>query len=142
MPVSSCEIGISANSYTATDECCCELSPGGVWGTTGSIANNQYLCVRAIASAAGSTFSEATLAVGGYITKFLTYTGQLFNCTMDVDGDGVYHATTDGLLLSRALMGLTGTAVTNVLVGHNPPRNTWALIRSHLNNNCGMNLAQ
>ena len=127
---------------SSTAACTCNLSPSGVWGTSGSIANNQYLCVRAVASAAASTFSEATIATGGYITKFLTYTGQLFNCTMDIDGDGVYHATTDGLLLSRALMGLTGTAVTNGLVGHNPPRNTWALIRDHLNSSCGLNLAQ
>ena len=71
----------------------------------------------------------------------MTYTGQLFACTMDIDGDGVYRATTDGAMLLRALLGMTGTAVTNGLVGHNPPRNTWAEIREHLNNHCGMNLA-
>ena len=37
--------------------------------------------------------------------------------------------------------GLTGTAVTSGVVGHNPPRNTWALIRQYLNRSCGMNLA-
>ena len=127
---------------SSTASCTCNLSPGGVYGTTGLIANGQYLCVRNVAAAAGSTFSESTILVGGFVTKFLNYTGQLFACTMDVDGDGIYQATTDGLMLTRALMGMTGTAVTNGLVAHNPPRNTWALIRQHLNNNCGMNLAQ
>jgi hypothetical protein len=122
--------------------CSCNLSPGGVYGTTGLIANGQYLCVRNVAAAAGNTLSESTILVGGYVTKFMNYTGQLFACTMDIDGDGVYQATTDGAMLTRALLGLTGTAVTNGLVGHNPPRNTWTRIREHLNSNCGMNLAQ
>jgi hypothetical protein len=127
---------------SSTAGCSCNLSPGGVYGPTGFIANGQYLCVKNVAAAAASTFSESTIVVGGYTTKFMNYTGQLFACTMDIDGDGIYEATTDGLMLTRALMGFTGTAVTNGLVGHNPPRNTWARIREHLNNNCGMNLAQ
>jgi hypothetical protein len=127
-------------SSTAT--CTCNLSPGGVWGPSGMINNGQYLCVRATAAAAGNTFAEASIGVGGYLTKFLTYTGQLFNCSMDVDGDGEYRATTDGVIIARAMMGMTGTAVTNGVMGHNPPRNTWALLRTHFNNHCGMNLAQ
>lgn len=121
--------------------CTCDQTPGGTWATSSLISNARYLCVRAVAASSANTFSEATIAVGGYITKFLTYTGQLFNCSLDVDGDGVYHAATDGLILSRALMGFTGTAVTNGVMAHNPPRNTWPLIRQHLNSSCGLNLA-
>ena len=45
----------------------------------------------------------------------------------------------DGIVLLRAMFGLTGTAVTN---GINFPvgttRTTWADIKTHLNANCGM----
>ncbi len=126
---------------STTSGCSCNAS-GNVYVTGGLVANNQYLCVKNVAAASASTLSDSTITVGGYTTKFMNYTGQLFACTMDIDGDGVYHATTDGLILSRAMMGMTGTAVTNGVVGHNPPRNTWALIRQHLNSSCGMNLAQ
>ena len=126
---------------STTSGCSCNAS-GNVYVTGGLIANNQYLCVRNVAASAASTLSDSTITLGGYTTKFMNYTGQLFACTMDIDGDGIYRATTDGLILSRALLGMTGAAVTNGLVGHNPPRNTWALIRAHLNNSCGMNLAQ
>jgi large repetitive protein len=126
---------------STTSGCSCNAS-GNVYVTGGMIANNQYLCVKNVAAPSASTLSDSTITVGGYTTKFMNYTGQLFACTMDIDGDGVYRATTDGAMLTRALLGLTGTAVTNGLVGHNPPRNTWALIRQHLNSSCGMNLAQ
>ena len=65
------------------------------------------------------------------------YTGA--RCTMDIDGDGAILATTDGLLLSRAAMGLTGTAVTNgVTFGAAATRTDWDSIRDYLNLHCGM----
>lgn len=126
---------------STTASCACNGGAQGTWTTSTSVSNNQYLCARTTAASAGSTFAETSINVGSYNAKFMTYTGQLFACTMDIDGDGVYRATTDGAMLLRALLGMTGTAVTNGLVGHNPPRNTWAEIREHLNNHCGMNLA-
>jgi hypothetical protein len=127
---------------STTASCGCNGGAQGTWTNSTSMTNNQYLCARTTAASAGSTFAETSINVGSYTAKFMTYTGQLFACTMDIDGDGVYRATTDGAILLRALLGMTGSAVTNGLVGHNPPRNTWAEIRDHLNNNCGMNLAQ
>jgi uncharacterized delta-60 repeat protein len=65
------------------------------------------------------------------------YTGA--RCTMDIDGDGAILATTDGLLFSRAAMGLTGTAVTNgVTFGAAATRTDWDSIRDYLNLHCGM----
>jgi hypothetical protein len=61
---------------------------------------------------------------------------------LDLDGDGTVQPLTDGLLLLRALFGLTGTAVTNAaLPNPAPPRSTWSSIRAHMNGNCGMNFA-
>ncbi len=58
---------------------------------------------------------------------------------LDLDGDGLALPLTDGLMLLRALLGLTGTAVTGgALPTPTPPRSTWSDIRAHMNANCGM----
>ena len=41
-------------------------------------------------------------------------------CSMDVDGDGQMLPTTDGLIIMRAMMGMTGTAVSDAVTA--PPR--------------------
>ena len=58
-------------------------------------------------------------------------------CALDIDGDSVAQLTTDGALLTRALKGLGGTAVSNGTTGPGI-RTTWALMRSHLERNCGV----
>jgi hypothetical protein len=63
------------------------------------------------------------------------------SCTLDVDGNGTADALTDGLMILRALFGLTGTSVTNGAIGSGATRNTWATIRSHLNDNCAASFA-
>ncbi len=57
-------------------------------------------------------------------------------CNMDLDGNGRYSSTTDGLLYSRALAGLSGTAVTNGALGAGAKRTTWAEIRAYLEQAC------
>jgi Subtilase family len=60
-------------------------------------------------------------------------------CKMDIDGDGQILATTDGLMLMRALAGMTDTAVMNVAApGAN--RKTWAEVRQFLTGHCGLTL--
>ena len=56
----------------------------------------------------------------------------------DIDGDGQVLASTDGLLLVRALLGLTGDAVITGALGPAATRNTWPLIRTYLNGQCGL----
>jgi hypothetical protein len=64
------------------------------------------------------------------------------NGCYDLDGDGKILATTDGLMLLRALLGMTGTSVTaRALPSATPPRSTWSAIRQHLNTTCGMSFA-
>ena len=59
---------------------------------------------------------------------------------LDIDGSGgAPNAVTDGLMLVRAMLGFTGTAVTNGAIIGTPLRNTWPLIRDYLNQNCGTN---
>jgi len=58
-------------------------------------------------------------------------------CSLDVDGNGTVEALADGMLLLRAMFGLTGTAVTNGAVGGGATRSTWTKIRAYLNGSCG-----
>lgn len=59
-------------------------------------------------------------------------------CTMDIDGDGVINATTDGLILLRAMLGFSGaTALTNA-VGAGASRSTWPQVREYLFDQCRM----
>lgn len=60
-------------------------------------------------------------------------------CNMDIDGDGQVLPTTDGLILMRAMMGMTGTAVSSAAVPGSP-RSDWPIIRAFLVNVCGMAL--
>ena len=62
-------------------------------------------------------------------------------CTLDADGNNNIDALTDGLVMLRAMFGLTGTTVTTGAVGANATRSTWAQIRTYLNGNCGTNFA-
>jgi hypothetical protein len=65
------------------------------------------------------------------------------NNWLDIDGNGSAQAASDGILLVRAMLGFTGTAVTNgVVVGGGPggTREDWSAIKGYLNNTCAMNL--
>ncbi len=61
------------------------------------------------------------------------------NCSADIDGDGKVLPTTDGLLIARASLGMTGSAVIAGAVGLGAARPTWPLIRDFLITQCGMN---
>ena len=61
---------------------------------------------------------------------------------LDIDGNGTTDALTDGLIIIRAMFGLTGTAVTNGAVAAGASRATWADIRGYLNTSCGANFTQ
>lgn len=52
---------------------------------------------------------------------------------LDIDGDCIVDPLTDGLLLTRAMMGLAGTAVINNALGVGATRTTWEQIRLYLN---------
>ena len=102
-----------------------------------------------------SGFSPASVSFTGKSVTF-TLTGSTWHagdsaevavqtncepCSLDIDGDGNLDALTDGLLMLRAMFGLTGTAVTNSAVAPGASRANWAAIRPLLNNICGGNFA-
>jgi len=51
-----------------------------------------------------------------------------FACGMDIDGDGKVLATTDGVLLARAMAGIRGTALTANAIGAGAARTDAASI--------------
>ena len=59
---------------------------------------------------------------------------------LDIDGDGRVLPTTDGLMLLRVALGLTGDAVVAGATAPGAPRQTWANVKSYLNGSCGMAL--
>jgi hypothetical protein len=67
---------------------------------------------------------------------------QTRECRLDVDGNGQIDALTDGLMILRAMFGLTGAAVTNSAVGANAQRRDWTTVRGYLNGSCGASFGQ
>ncbi|MBK7473240.1 MAG: hypothetical protein IPI73_24050 [Betaproteobacteria bacterium] len=66
-------------------------------------------------------YTEASLQVGSAALDIIVTTGTLLTpCTLDVDGNDSQDALTDGLIILRALFGLTGTSVTNGAIGKAP----------------------
>ena len=114
------------------------------WTSTtvqGILGNAHYLAVGNGASSGTSKTNTgyALLVRGGAgFAAFDSYGG---GCTLDVDGNGAQDALTDGLMILRAMFGLTGTSVTNGAVGLGASRTTWAQIRPYLNGSCAGNFS-
>ena len=89
-----------------------------------------------LVAAGGSPFS------GGYISAVRMTNDAMpgFACDMDIDGDGKVLPTTDGLLLSRALLGMTGNSVVQNATGIGATRASWDAIRDYLVLRCGLKL--
>ncbi len=56
----------------------------------------------------------------------------------DIDGNGSVDPLSDGLLLIRVALGLSGPAVTSGALGTGASRTDWSTIRSYLQGSCGM----
>lgn len=63
------------------------------------------------------------------------------SCSMDIDGDGKVLPTTDGLLLTRIALGMSGSAALAGAISSTATRDTWPKVRDYLVNQCGMSVA-
>ncbi len=95
----------------------------------------------ALTSGALGTYADRTSATD--IATYLSTPNPTYpNCSASIVGaPGGPQAMLDGIVLLRAMMGLTGDAVTNGIAF--PPgttRTSWPDIKAHLNGNCGMAL--
>lgn len=108
----------SAVCVSSASACACDLSPGSDFGPTANIGNGQYLCVRHLSAPTIATYAESRVVVGGFATKFSTFTGTLAGCSLDMDGDNLVTAPKEGLVIARALLGfapaeaVVGTGIT------------------------------
>lgn len=171
-PVPVSGISTAASVALGGNFSCARLSNGTVqcWGAGGNgqqgngaiNSNPNAVAVSGLTAVlqitAGSAHACALVNTGRIVCWGANASGQLGNgtntnastpravrdgrCTLDIDGDGVVGATTDMLMLTRASLGMGGTAVTQNAVGSSPLRGDWTAIRPYLINDCGMtNLA-
>ncbi|MBK7469545.1 MAG: hypothetical protein KAX84_03665 [Burkholderiales bacterium] len=97
----------------------------------GDMASANYKA----SSSLGDPFFAAPLGSANYKINpgfWGAVIGPLPLCLLDIDGDGNADALTDGLMLIRAMFGLTGTAVTNNATAPTAPRQTWAEIQPYI----------
>lgn len=113
-------------------------------------SKDAQMMTRRLAGLSGSAITGgftlracATRTTGANVATFVD--GQSSTASLpkpfDIDGDGVVSATTDGLMLLRVALGITGDAVVANAIAPGAPRNTWALVRPYLVQQCGLVLA-
>jgi hypothetical protein len=135
--------GQAGSSWCASSgpACTCDLSGNAFHSDVSQIDSPQpyYVCIRQVAPAALNVISEATLHIGAVAGTYRVTTGTIpgFGCTLDVDGSGLLDALGDGLIILRALLGMTGSAVTTNTIGQAATRTSWDDIRAYLNTTCG-----
>jgi uncharacterized delta-60 repeat protein len=95
----------------------------------------------ALTSGALGTYADRTSA-DDIATYLSTPNPSYPNCSANIVGaPGGPLAMLDGIVFLRAMMGLTGDAVTNGIVfPAGTARTSWVDIKAHLNGNCGMAL--
>jgi hypothetical protein len=111
------------------------------WGPiAGVVAENVVFPSLALQRDGKLLIGGTSAAIAGQ-SRVVRLVGDLYakrGCTGDIDGDGVALPTTDGVILTRVSLGLSGSAVIANAVVANATRTTWAAIRDHLAIDCGM----
>ncbi len=139
--VTSVPVGTCAPARPRAGGTACNLDLDGdglLTATDALIATRYLLGFRNAALAQGIGFGACatnTSAAGLNSAAGLLMVGS--PPVIDVDGDGLALGSTDGLLLVRSLIGLTGTAATNGAVANLPAsRRAWSAARDYLNQAC------
>jgi hypothetical protein len=82
-----------------------------------------------------------TSTIRSCATRLLGFPTAGARCSLDIDGDGNYTSTIDGLIATRVMLGLTDTGVTGgISFPSSAPRKTWTDIRQFLVSQCAMQL--
>ncbi len=136
VPVGTCA---PARPRAGGATCNLDLDGDGLLTVTDALIATRYLLgFRNAALAQGITFGACetnTTAAGLNSAASLLMAGA--SPALDIDGDGLALGSTDGLLLVRSLIGLTGTTATNGAVASLPAsRRAWSAAREYLNQTC------
>lgn len=124
--------GASFNAI-ATDEIQPRASaPNFGWAGGAVQADGKFLI-------AGSCLPAAASPPNACTARFSGFPSPARQCSLDMDGDGAVTATIDGLISTRVMLGMTGSAVLNgITLPATATRTTWPLIRDHLVTQCGL----
>ena len=95
------------------------------------------MILRALFGLTGTSVTAGAIGTGATRTTWAQIQPMINLSKLDIDGSGATEALTDGLMLMRAMFGLTGAAVTNGAVSASATRPTWTDIRGYLNASCG-----
>ena len=96
------------------------------------------LLLRAMLGLTDTAVTIGAIGAGATRTTWAQIQPFVHLAALDIDGNGATLPASDGIMLLRAMFGLTGAAVTNGAVAGS---RTWAEIRTYLNTNCGGNFA-
>ena len=109
-------------------------APNSGWGGGTVQANGDFVI-------SGSCYPAPASSPNACAVRFSGYPSAARQCSLDIDGDGSYVATVDGLIATRVMLGLTGSAVVNgVSFPATATRTTWPALRTHLITQCQMAL--
>jgi hypothetical protein len=117
-------------------------------------AGNSLLTARLTGVTLGAArYDESALMTFGYcqdgappplkacVARIALALPNVKSCLPDIDGDGKVSAMTDGLLMLRGMLGLSGDALTNKVVAAGATRNQ-AAIQTYLTDRCGLPVNQ
>jgi uncharacterized delta-60 repeat protein len=115
-----------------------------------SILDDDRATAVAIQTRADTSRSDGFLVLAGTctlgsatyfcVTRLTSYSDAA-RCDLDLDGDGQYLATVDGLILTRIMLGIKDAAFMNgITPSPNARRTTHATIRRYLVQQCGFDL--
>ena len=118
--------------------CNLDIDGDGLLTATDALLAVRYLAgFRSNALVAGITFDAcATQTTPAAINAALALLVAGPNPALDIDGDAKTLASTDGLLLTRSLIGLRGMAATNGGPASGASRSGWVAMRGYLNSAC------
>lgn len=132
-PIALNSAAVSATLTVTTAQCFLDLDGDGIVdpATDGLILYRTMAGLSgppAVAGGVGTSPSRSTWnAIRPYINLPL----------FDIDGNGVTDAKTDGLMLMRMMLKMSGNAVIANAVGAGATRSSWIAIRDYVNTQCG-----
>mgnify|MGYP000058202557 CR=1 FL=1 len=134
----------SCGAYVGGTTCNADIDGDGIFDT-----RDAQMLLRRLIGLTGAAITDsvefracAIRRTGNPVAAFVDAQGSSASLPkpFDIDGDGVVSATTDGLLLLRVALGLSGDAVVANATAPGAPRRTWALVKQYLVQQCGLPL--
>lgn len=139
LSLSSVTANASAPALTARVPTTCALDADNN-GSIGSFTDG-LLALRWMLGMTGTAATNGAIGPLAQRTLASDIATHLNAQMLDIDGDSSVDVATDGVLLLRALLGLSGSEVTANAVSPCATRTTWTAIRTHLANTCALSVA-